>query len=234
MFKTIWLFVSKFKFAENALSISILSIIVFLISCKVSEKDIYGTYELDKFPKTIIQINPDKTFEFIKINRNPYLHPFDHPDEYFFISKGTWTILQNREIEISSTKDSAIYPLLEIKRDVARNDKISHFTFYDMYGDSVKILYVLYSDGSTVLIPHGYMRSFSEDLTKRDTLEFHFYGYRPWIFINGQLLNADFSVTLKPYFRPNYFKNSGFGVKGNLLIDLARKGKFEKVKNGAN
>jgi hypothetical protein len=70
--------------------------VLFFSSCKVTEKDIIGFYTLDGFPKTTLKINSDKTFEFSKNNSNPYLHPFDHPDEYYSDTKGTWQTVDKK------------------------------------------------------------------------------------------------------------------------------------------
>ena len=204
----------------------------FIFSCKVTEKDIIGFYKLDGFPKTTLKINSDKTFEFSKNNRNPYLHPFDHPDEYYSDTKGIWQTVNKKAISLTSQSDSLIYPLTTFQTYPARGEKSSYFTFYDPYNDTVKVLYVKYRDSSIAAAMHRSMDYFTEDLTKRDTLEFHFYGYRPYIFISGQKLNKDYKITLKPTFQPNFFKGVEFRVKRKQLVDIKRKGKFKMTKSG--
>lgn len=206
--------------------------IVFIISsCKVTEKDIIGFYKLDHYPKTILKINADRTFEFSKINRNPYLHPFDHPDEYYANSKGTWNTINKKKISLTSQSDTLIYPLTSLQAFPAKDTNWSNFTFYDTYGDTVKVLYVLYTDSSISMALHRSMDYFTQDITKRDTLEFHFYGYRPYIFISKHKINQDYKVTLKPVFQPNFFSGTVFGIKRKKLIDIKRKGTFRKTKN---
>lgn len=206
--------------------------ILLVSSCKVTEKDIVGVYQLDRFPKTTLKINADKTFEFSKNNRNPYLHPFDHLDEYYADTKGTWQSLDKKTISLTSQSDTLIYPLASLQTYPARNKEYSSFTFYDKYRDTVNILYVQYSDGSSVAMFHRTMDYFTEDMTKRDTLEFHFYGYRPYTFISGQKRNQDYSITLKPSFQPNFFRGTEFRIKRKKLIDIKRKGKFKMTKSG--
>lgn len=191
-----------------------------------------GLYKLDGFPKTTLKINTDKTFEFSKNNRNPYLHPFDHPDEYYSDTKGTWQPLDKRTISLTSQSDTLIYPLVIVETQPARDDTLSYFTFYDTYGDTVRVLYVQYTDSSIFAAMHRSMDYFTEDLTKRDTLEFHFYGYRPYVFINGQKTNQDYRITLKPSFQPNFFHGTQFRIKRNQLIDIQRKGRFRLKKSG--
>jgi hypothetical protein len=211
----------------------ILTLFVLLVSsCKVTEKDIIGSYQLDKFPKTTLTINSDKTFEFSKNNRNPYLHPFDHPDEYYADTKGIWQMVDKRTIALTSQTDTLIYPLVSVLTQPARDNRRSHFTFYDKYGDTVKVLYVQYADSSISAAMHHSMDYFTEDLTKRDTLEFHFYGYRPYVFIGGRKDNHDYRITLKPTFQPNFFRRTEFRIKRKQLIDLKRNGKFRMTKSG--
>jgi hypothetical protein len=205
---------------------------IVLYSCKVTEKDIIGHYKLDKFPKTTLTINSDKTFEFSKNNRNPYLHPFDHPDEYYADTKGKWHMVNNKTISLTSQSDTLIYPLVSLQTYPARDKNWSYFTFYDTYGDTVKVLYVQYNDSSISAAMHRSMDYFTEDMTKRDTLEFHFYGYRPYIFISGYKINQDYIITLKPAFQPNFFQATEFRMKRNQLIDIKRKGKFRQTKSG--
>lgn len=206
--------------------------ILLISSCKVTEKDIIGFYQLDRFPKTTLKINADKTFEFSKNNRNPYLHPFDHSDEYYADTKGKWQAADKKIISLTSQSDTLIYPLASLQTFPARDRKYLSFTFYDKYRDTVKILYVKYSDGSSVAVLHRSMEYFTEDMTKRDTLEFHFYGYRPYTFISGQKKNQDYSIILKPSFQPNFFHETEFRIKRKQLIDIKRKGKFKMTKSG--
>lgn len=211
----------------------ILTIIVLLLfSCKVTEKDIVGFYRLDNFPKTTLKINSDRTFEFTKNNRNPYLHPFDHPDEYYSNTKGTWQLLDKKTITLTSQSDTLVYPLVDVQSFPARDKGISYFTFYDTYGDTVKLLYTQLSDSMLVGRLHGTSPYFSMDLTKRDTFEFHIYGYKPYVFIAGQKTNQDYKITLKPSFQPNFFRRTEFRIKRKQLIVIKRKGKFRMTKSG--
>jgi hypothetical protein len=203
-----------------------------IASCKVTEKDIVGSYKLDRFPKTTLTINGDKTFEFTKNNPNPYLHPFDHPDQYYSTTKGKWFIVDKNIIELTSQLDTVIYPLVTVEHKLPRNDTLSYFTFYDTYSDTVKVLYVQYTDSTISAAMHRSMDFFTENLTNRDTLKFHFYGYPPFTFINGQKENFDYNIILKPFFQPGFFLARQFRVKRNKLIDIKVNGKFRRTKSG--
>jgi hypothetical protein len=205
-------------------------LIVAIASCKVTEKDVIGIYKLDKFPKTTLKINADKTFEFSKNNRNPYLIPFDHPDEYYFNTKGAWQWVDKKTISLTSQRDTIVYSTISLQKYAARDNKLSYFTFYDTYDDTVKILYVQYTDSSIKAAMHRSMDCFTEDLTKRDTLEFHFYGYRPYTFIGKARINQDYRIRLNPGFQPNFFDGTIFRIKRKQLIDAKRNGKFRQTK----
>ena len=200
---------------------------ILISSCKVTEKNITGLYTLDHFTKTTLKINSDKTFEFLKINRNPYLHPFDHPDEYYFNTKGNWQRVDKKIISLTSQSDTLIYPLVIVRSNPARDKEASNFTFFDTYGDTVKLLSVKYSDSSIVAAMHSSMNYFIEDLTQRDTFKFHFYGYRPYIFISDQKINQDYSIILKPSFHPNLFLGTEFKLKHKKLIEIKSKARFK-------
>jgi hypothetical protein len=204
----------------------------FICSCKVTEKNIIGFYKLDKFPKTTLKINSDKTFDFSKNNRNPYLHPFDHPNEYYLQTRGIWTAIDKKTISLTSQSDTITYPLVNVQSFPPRDNELSYFTFYDTYGDTVRLLYTQLSDGMWVGRLHGTASYFSMDLNKRDTFEFHFYGYQPYKFISGQKINQDYKITLKPFFQPNFFVKTEFRIKRKQLIDKKRKGKYRLTKSG--
>src|SRR5687767_6287408 len=97
-------------------TVSFLTLFVFFLhSCKVTEKEIIGFYKLDRFPKTTLKINADNTFEFAKNNKNPYLHPSDHPEEYYADTKGTWQWTDKKIISLTSQSDTLIYPLVSLQ-----------------------------------------------------------------------------------------------------------------------
>lgn len=197
-------------------------------SCKIKEKEIAGFYRLKRAPKTTLKINSDKTFELTRINRNPYLHPFDHPEEYFLITKGHWLRVDKNTVSLTSRRDTLIYPLEEVQIGPAANHSMSDFTFYDKYCDTVKILYVQYTDSTITTAFHRSLSGYSVDLSKRDTLEFHFYGYRPYTFVSDKRKNHNYSILLKPAFQPSFFNGHKFKIKRRSLIDFKANAKFKR------
>lgn len=212
-------------------TILILILATLLAGCKIYEKEFVGTYSLKNYPKTTLNLNQDYSFEFVKNVPNPFLHPFDHPDRNYFRTNGTWVINKKNEIEITSTKDSIESPLFSLDTLDSKNKELSKIVFFDSWGDTVPILYTQYSDSSNVHVMHGRMYHYAEDLTKRDTLEFHFYGYSPFILNNYFRNNKTFHIVLFEEFRPNYFESLPFEIKRNRLIDKERNVSFKRMKN---
>lgn len=206
--------------------------LLFLSSCKVTETNFIGSYSMDKVPKTTFTFNSDKTFSFTRINSNPYLHPFDHTDEYHITTRGKWHFVTKNVIEIVSQVDTIIYPLINIDTLKPKIDSTSQFNFYDVYGDPVKILYVQKSDSSVVYALHRSMDYFSSNLRKENTLEFHFYGYLPFKFSNDIKENNDYKITLRPFFKPMFFFRKQFIVSKGKILDSRNSIKFRKTKSG--
>ena len=212
--------------------LKLLVAIIICTSCKVTEENFVGSYSLDKVPKTTFTFNSDKTFSFTRINPNPYLHPFDHPDEYHFTTRGNWGFVEKNIIEIVSQLDTISYPLVTVDKIRSQDDSLSKFSFIDVYGDKVKILYVQKTDSSIVAALHRSMDFFSCKLKTEDTLEFHFYGYLPYKFIGGQKESSDYVITLRPFFKPGFFFRRQFKVSKNKMRDIKVRIDFKKKKSG--
>lgn len=195
----------------------------------MNEQTVIGSYELKNFPKSTLTIEQDGTFEFVKINPNPYLHPFEHPDEYYFKTRGTWNLGGNI-IELQGSSDSLTYQISEIVERTEISDTTSTFEFQDEYEDPVSILFVQYSDSSSIAALHRSLGpTFSNPFPERDTLTFYFYGYRPWNFIRTEDINELLKVKLKPEFRPNFFDSLYLKVRPNSIG--TGKGKFLRNKS---
>jgi hypothetical protein len=208
-------------------------IIVFLSMCLLgclAKRDVSGSYSLKRFPKINIKLNSDSSFEYSLVHINPYLHPFDHPEVVFISTKGKWKSTGKRLISLTSLKDSLIYPLAEISKTASSRDSVSNFFFVDEQNDPVKILYVKMSDSSVVSAFHRSLDSYSENLIKRDTLEFHFFGFKTLKFISGEKRNYNYTIKLRPIFRPSYFNDKLIKVSKNGLSYRTEKYKFRYLK----
>lgn len=213
-----------------------------LISCKPT--DIIGRYELQHFPRTTIELRKDGTFEFTKINPNPYLHAFEHPDEYYFITTGTWTVTRNK-LTLNSNTDSLTSTepeIIESKEDLTKVDTSKNlfgemwtprsywtFTFYDMFGDTVNVLIGKSPDNSEIFRSHQSMKSLLWSTVWNDTLEFYFYGYRPFKYIRTDKIRRIVRVKLYPDKVGGIFKDRQFVIRRNRIRD--GKIKFDKKAN---
>lgn len=215
-------------------------LIIDLISCKSTNP--IGRYELRHFPKTYIDLKEDGTFEFVRINPNPYLHPFDHPEENYFLTKGNWIrksgtlILQSFE-DLGSTPQPEVIEMkgLSTKIDTLTNIdgereiwSYSSFTFFDIFNDTVNILYAKAPDGRSLSVLHRSMKYLTWPTKFSDTLEFHFYGYNPYTFIRNSKDRKVVKIKLYPEYRTNVFENRVLEMKSRKI---KYKGiKFDKVK----
>lgn len=230
----------------------ICGLIIGLVSCKPT--DFIGRYELRHFPKTSIDLKRDGTFEFVKINPNPYLHPFDHPDDNYFITNGTWTVEKNR-LTLNSDKSPTTIKEPEIiesnkvltKTDSAKNVfgrlqplSFSTYTFYDIYGDTVNILYGQFPDSSGISLLHRSMKFLEWPTVERegdymfhlsDTIEFHFYGYNPYQFIRTDRDRRTVKVRLYPERKGGVFENRQFTITRRRIKDQGIR--FDKKKTTA-
>lgn len=206
--------------------LAILTVVLHLTSCKVTESKLVGQYKKEHFPKSVLTIKPDTTFEFIQNYRNPYLHPFEHPEENYFRTTGEWA-LQNDILTLNSTKDSFAYKLYNIVSSDTGSSGYCSYVFYDIYNDTVPILFVRTHKGDISQL-HSSMQDFTYDKTKHESLQFFFFGYRPLTIINSQNAETNYNVYLYPEFRPNYFINTTFKVKKNRLKHIDKKIIFRK------
>jgi hypothetical protein len=202
-------------------------IFLFLISCRPT--DITGFYQLKKLPKTYIRLKSDSTFGFALIRPNPYLHPFDHPEQDYFVTRGNWTLKNNTLIMNSfAERDSVIAPTVisNIRYDSIPGalrscrmppDSVSLFAFRDIYDDPVKILYGKFPDGTRQSMLHRSMEEFTWSPEQSDTVEFHFFGYKPYTFIRPDKEKRMVNIRLYPGIKGGVFKDQRFKLNKNVI-----------------
>ena len=199
-----------------------------LVCCK--PQILVGVYQLKYYPKTSINLKEDSTFEFVKINRNPYLHPFDHPDEDYFITRGTWKV-NERQLILNSdhVPDSLFTP--EVMSSEIINDpsdsirKCSIFTFYDIFDDTVNVLYAKFPNGSALYRLHRSMEFVEwpiepgpfDQFTHSDTIEFHFYGYAPYTFIRDDKVSRNVKIRLRPKIKGQVFADQELRISRHAI-----------------
>jgi len=220
-----------------------------LVSCRPT--DYVGLYELRHFTKTSIELKNDGRFEFTKINPNPYLHPFDHPEDNYFMTNGTWMVNKNKltlnsSKEPTTTKDPEIIDSTKVltKVDSSINiygrkqlESYTTFTFYDIFGDTVNILFGQFPDRSSIARQHRSMRYLQLPTVDRegdyefhmsDTIEFHFYGYKPYQFIRTDRERREIKIRLYPEKRSGVFENQPFIISRKRIKD--HRIRFDKKK----
>jgi len=210
----------------------VLLLVLFVTSCKITRDDMVGTFVYKKTPTIRLRTFKDSTFEFIKITKNPYLHPFEHPDEYFLITAGYWKYNSSKDLILNSEANFRYtYKSPRVTARPPADSKDSHFVFNDLYRNRVNIVYVELEDKSIVMIFHQSMKDFSFDLSKSDTLKFYFYGYPPYTFINDKKPPSNYEITLFPNLNPNYFNKRKFKIHKNKIVDESNKASFKHIKN---
>jgi hypothetical protein len=204
-------------------------VIVFILSClsacRVTESSLVGSYYRKGATKTALTLNRNGSFYFILRNPDPFIL-----GNVCVFTTGGWSVV-NQKLRLESLPDSITLPSITVQRKENSVPGLSTFTFFDTSGDSVRISGVEYSDGSITAKMHGLMPYFREDLSKRDTLMFYGYGYKPWMFISGQRINQDYQVTLVPEYQPRFFKNDEFEVKGGRLVNDYLQLQFKRRKD---
>jgi hypothetical protein len=219
-------------------------LIIGLLSCRPT--NYVGHYELRHFPKSSIELKSDGTFEFTKINPNPYLHPFTHADENYFITSGQWGI-KNNKLVLNSFTDSIESRQPEIIENRVLDDQrmdttktvfgeteiLGHsiVTFYDIFNDTVDVLRIQFPNGKGLSQLHGSMRNVDWFTQLSDTAEFLFYGYRPYTFIRDDKKRREMRVRLYPEYQNSIFTDRQFIINGKRIKD--HRIRFDKKKTTA-
>ncbi len=199
------------------------------------ETDTLAVYAFKNNPQTRLILRTDSTFEFIGMQKDPYLFVNDHIDERFFITTGRWQKHSNK-LFLTSYTDSIVYNLSEIKVDTSRQKEVSVIRFYNIYNDSVGAGWYTLADGTTVIAGTRNRRLYrlEIDFPKDKCVITEFYGYGKWEYCPNFKGNYDITVKLRPAYKPGYFEKTKFLMKEDTLIQSKKKLKnvFIKVTPG--
>ena len=190
-----------------------------LFSCKVSEKSIAGTYQLNGPSRTKLVLNNDKTFEFVKNFAEPGPVFFPDSTEFNYRTTGNWTLNKNGSLVLNSFTDQQ--PSFKQPADsLLNNPAMTSFSFWNEYGDPVNIRFMKFPPDKIKLYKANSISFFAEDFDKKDTLEFHFYGYAPvkWPGNFSAAFNGSHSVTLFEEHRNGFFKNVELKAQRKKLL----------------
>jgi hypothetical protein len=216
-----------------------------LVSC--GPTNYAGRYELRHVPKTYFELKDEGTFKFTSIYPNPYLHPFDHPDEYYFTTTGRWRA-QNGKIILNSFADSLVsQPPDIIENRVIEDQRMdttinidgkrellghSTVTFFDIFNDTINVLSIHLPDGTSLSRLHASMRYADWFTQLSDTAEFHFFGYPPFTLSRTDKKRRETRIRLYPEYRPYVFIARELVINRNRIKD--HKFKFDKKKKPHN
>lgn len=182
-----------------------------IVSCKVTEKNITGTYRLKDVPKTKLVLHKNNTFSFTKNFAQPGPAFFPDSTEMNFQTTGHWQLTKNGLLLLNSFPAMSTGNHAAMADSVQYNSSITSFSFWDSYGDPVPIRFIKFLPAKIKFHRGNSISFFIEDFNPRDTMEFHFYGYAPvkWpgITPQDQQQNNTHRITLYEPVRPGYLTN---------------------------
>jgi hypothetical protein len=196
-------------------------LVILLAGCRVSEQTIAGTYRLRVPSKTMLVLNKDKTFEFVKNFSEPGPLFFPDSTEMNFRTRGKWMLNEQGQLVLNSEGHGKHGSIL-LKDSVVHNTSLTSLSFWDSYGDPITIRFIKFLPDKMKFYRGNTISFFKEDFAGKDTLEFHFYGYRPvkWPSPTAQNFPDNHSRTFILYEedRDGYFNNMVLSPEKNKLI----------------
>lgn len=205
-------------------------ILILIASCKVTEKDITGTWQPGNQQSTRLILKEDKSFEFALLNPATDSLMFPSKTTMNFCTIGQWSLDNNKLVLTSYTGTTSVQP--GIYDSITRFTSLSSFNFWNRYGDPVPIRYIVLQSKTK---PHygNSLFFFAQDFKETDTIRFYFDGYPPFFFpgtIPAAIGNNNHKVILTEPQRNDVFDELSFTAKKNLLSCSAGKLKFQKRK----
>jgi hypothetical protein len=201
-------------------------------ACKVTEKNITGTYYPRQSQLTRLILKEDKTFELALLNPAIDSLLLTHYPSQNFFTTGTWQLENKKLLLTSNSSANASYACIT-QDSISRFTTISSFNFWNRFGDPVSIRYIVLPPSKAK--PHfgNSLFYFAQDFKVTDTLQFHFDGYPEFNFpgsIPPAIGNNMHKITFTEPCLPNVFKDISFAVKVNKLISPTGKVTFIKRK----
>jgi hypothetical protein len=169
-----------------------------------------GTYRMKDLPKTALSLKYNQQFQFVLDYQDPYVTSHDHPEQYFFMTTGTWQ-QKGRNIILTSTHDSLDYKLYNVKVYKARFKDSDYYEFHDIFNELLPILYVKHSGGRIEYLNNAF--DYCGTGNEPDTLQFYFFGYRPVSIIHTGELGYQFATVVFPEYRPGWINNMKLRIK---------------------
>jgi hypothetical protein len=206
--------------------------LILLSACRVTEKNITGTYYPKNNQLTRLTLKEDKTFELACLHPGTDSLLLPSYPSYNFYTSGIWELDKNKLV-LTSIHPGAISVTRGIEDSIVRFTNISCFSFWNRYGEPVLIRYILLPPARAK--PHfgNSLYYFAQDFKDTDTLRFYFDGYPPFDFpgsIPDAIGNNMHKITLNEPYLANVFNNMDLKVKRNKLISFTGKVKFTQKK----
>lgn len=199
------------------LPVSLLTLL--LLSCRVTEKNMPGTYQEQRSPGTWITLKEDRSFEFVMDASGKAAPSLAGNPPLNFITGGEW-IFDHRSVILNShSRDSSVSTATLID-SIARFTSISSFHFWNRYGQPVPIRSILLPPFRPK--PHygNSLYFFAQDFKRADTLKFYFIGYPVFTYpgsIPYSIGNNMHKITLLEPYRQDVFINAIFSARKNRL-----------------
>lgn len=207
--------------------------LLFFTSCKITEENIVGTYRLKDYPKTKLTLSKDKIFEFVKNLPKPAIEVFPDSTDLNFRTTGNWQLNRKSQLILNSFSDKSLGRVFDLTTVKTNDTSMTSFSFWDFYDDPVPIRFIKFPDDRIKFRLGNSISFFAADFNKTDKLEFHFYGFKPYIWpdmINDDMGNNHYKIILNEQNRQGFFKNVFFLAKRKKLISADNKFSLRKSK----
>ena len=198
--------------------------VLLLLSCKVTEKNIIGYYEGNG---QMFMLKSDHIFIYLNDNIVRKMTKHDDIDSCLSETKGTW-MLKNKKLLINSFDNSFndTNRIVNISK-TETNSKISNFSFRDVLGRSIPFYRNDNERGLYATITDISYSDYDLDLKNQKVFTFYLLDYKPVVFLVKDTVAAKYEITVAPYYKKDLFKQKTFSVRYNSLVDSVTK--FKRV-----
>jgi hypothetical protein len=207
--------------------------LLILSSCKITEQNIVGTYRLKKAPKTKLVLKADKTFEFVKNLPKPGIEVFPDSTDLNFRTTGSWQLDNKVQLVLNSFPYKSLGRTWDRSTTIKKETSITSLSFWDFYDDPAPIRFIKFPNDRIKFRLGNSISFFAGDFNKGDTLEFHFYGYRPYIWpdmADNNENNNQYKIILNEQNRQGFFKDVIFIVKRKKIVSTLSRFTLIKTK----
>jgi hypothetical protein len=193
--------------------------LVFLsMSCKMTEKNIIGSYKSKESNFNAITLNSDHTFLYVDFDFIKFLEHADI-DSCHFITRGNWKLTKN-ELMLNSFETP--YTDTDRLRNIIitqTKSNQSNFSFKDVNGNMILFDRIDDEKDNFAIIADKTYSDFDIALSRHKNLTFYLKTYKPFIYVIKDTAASNYVVTLSPYYKQGYFNDKKFSVKRNRIVN---------------